>query len=94
MADSQTLDDYEKSAKHGGLFNTSLGGVIRLKSMLFLFILYIIISTDVFTHHVLKHIPNTTSPTGEIMFRGVIVQGIMLVLLFVIVDLLVSFELI
>ena len=62
---------------------------IRVKSLVILFVLFIIISTDLFAKHVLSYVPNTVTSSGGLSLKGVATQGIILVLLFVVADLLV-----
>ena len=77
------------------LYETSIGlcKKIKFKSLIFLFILFIIISSDVFIEQMLDKFSNSVEhncPTS----KGVIVQGIFLVLGFVILDTLVNSDLI
>lgn len=64
---------------------------IRIESLVILFVLFIIINTDLFAKHVLSYVPGTTTPSGGVSFKGVATQGIILVLLFVVGDLLVLY---
>lgn len=66
---------------------------INFKSLIFLFILFIFISSDIFIEQILDKFGDTVehnNPTS----KGVLIQGIMLVLGFAILDTLVNYNLI
>ena len=87
MTDYQSLDEIGKT--------TTLRNQLQsCKSLIFLLILFIIIRSDLFAKYCLSRIPATMLPDGSTTLRGVLIQGVLLVLLFVLVDLLVKYGLI
>lgn len=69
-----------------GLITDALGG-IQWQLMLFLFIIFLIITSDVFTHRILSRINGAVDMKQPTNY-GVVLQGIFLVLFFTIIDVL------
>jgi len=67
---------------------------IPVKQMIILFILYILISSDVFINRVMGRIEGAISYTDTLSTYGTVLSGILLVLLFVVFDTLVKKEVI
>lgn len=67
----------------------------RIKSAIFLLILFILITSDVFANVILKKMNGTiNATTGYVTPYGVIVQGIMLVLSYIIVNFFIEHDMI
>lgn len=67
---------------------------IRYKSLLFLFILFILITSDVFINMILKKLNGTVDDHGYATPYGTVIQGIVLVLGFMILNFLIDQEII
>ena len=89
-------DDTEPSNKHDGfdLFG-NLFKKLNIWTAILLFILFIVLNTSFFIEDVMKKInSNWTTNDGNLTSNGVIVQGLFLSLGYIIIDLLVSSDII
>jgi hypothetical protein len=67
-------------------------GVGTIKTAVFLFILFILISSDVFIDRILSSTDNSYAEGRQCTTKGTVVQGILLSLGFIIIHTLVSYE--
>lgn len=67
---------------------------VPYKSLVFLFILFILITSDVFSSAILKKMSGATDEYGRIMPYGAVIQGMMLVICHMILNFLITREII
>jgi hypothetical protein len=67
---------------------------IPYKSLIFLFIIFILITSDVFSNAILKKMSGATDEYGKILPYGAVIQGLMLVISYMILNFLITREVI
>lgn len=98
--DDSSLQDVDTGSCNGGKGSIlsqlieSIRGT-RIKSAIFLLILFILITSDVFSNVILKKMNGTiNATTGCVAPYGVVIQGIMLVLSYIIVNFFIEHDMI
>lgn len=66
---------------------------VNFKASFLLFFLFLFVSSNIFIDQVLSRFSDTTS-AGQITIKGIIIQGIILVMLFIIAQIITGFDLI
>jgi len=91
LEDSEELIFTECSTKNNDLFGVTgnLYDVMKIKVSFFIFILYIIINSDIFVENILSKFIKGTYDQGsdKMTEKGILVSGVVLSLLYIIIDL-------
>jgi hypothetical protein len=78
------------AAPTGTLSDSLVGGLfgLNIKVAVFIFVLFMALMSDVFIDNVLGGFDDAASPTGQIQTKGAVIQGIALVIGYLLVDML------
>jgi uncharacterized protein YqhQ len=93
MSDSDPIDfDQKKPDELLDVLATPFT-IINIKSCFLLFFIFLFVSSNIFINQILYKFNNTVID-GQISTKGIIIQGIFLVMLYVLVQIIIGFDLI
>lgn len=95
MADSEKVTVSKRYCPSDfGQILQDISSGIPVKQMIILFILYILVSSDVFINRVMGRVDGAISYTDTLSTYGTVLSGLVLVLLYVLFDILIKKEVI